>query len=988
MNAILGVYTELDEVTILQCDYLETLDKCECLEKELSKSKMMSKSFEALQKHAINLELELHQCKEKTKNDKSFQENQSKEFCKEREQYFEIQYLKAQVQDKGIAISELKKLIEKPKGKSVETKFEKTSVIRQANAFKSQRPSILGKPTIFSDSLEKKDFSKSKSNKSILKNTNVIAPGMYKLHTEPIQTRTTQLSRDIRKTNKCVSFSTGVISSTSVSRPQLKSNQLEDRVMLNNSQGKKQEVEEHRRNVKFSNNKMSDNHDMCVLHYLNGVNSMTKMPMAVPISTREPKQTVNQSVATPVRRIVDSESTNQNPKNTTRRLYEHVTKTCSWWYPKFTPPRYKWKPKSQIGNVNPNLVEIILFIVDSGCSKHMMGNLKLLTNFVEKFLGTVKFGNDQIAPILGYGDLVQGTVTIKRVYYVEGLNYSLFFVGKFCDVDLEVDFQKSTFYIRDLKGNDLLTCSRGTDLYSIILQDASSPNQICLMAKATSYTWTHFLRSKDKTPEVIIDFLILVQRGLHAQVRTVQTDKGTKFLNKTLHAYFAAEGIKHQTSVAQTPEQNGVVERRNSTLLEAARTMLSAAKVPLFFWAEAIATVCFTQNRSLVIPRHEKTPYHIINDRKPSVKFFHIFGSIWYIVTDGENLDKMKGKGDAYIFVGYSTQSRAYKVFNKRTRVIVETIHVNFDELPQMASDHVTWTVTTSNELDLLFSLMFDKLLNGSTQVVSKSSAVTTTDAPNQCQQHHTTPLNIQTTPETTCQEPTQAPTVTSTENINQAETITENAQVKDDKFINIFCTQVQDRGEPSSRHVDSSNIHTFYQRHPSEHRWTKDHPLEQVIGNPSQSVRRRRQLESDGEMCMFALTEELHQFDRLDVWELVDKPLCKNVINMKWLWKNKRDEENTVIRNKSRLVAKGYAQKEGVDFKESFAPVARLEAVYSLRIQIHQSPRGIFINQAKYAQEMLIKHGMTSCDSIGTPMATNHQDADLSGTPVDHMKS
>ncbi|GJZ47003.1 retrovirus-related pol polyprotein from transposon TNT 1-94 [Tanacetum coccineum] len=128
--------------------------------------------------------------------------------------------------------------------------------------------------------------------------------------------------------------------------------------------------------------------------------------------------------------------------------------------------------------------------------------------------------------------------------------------------------------------------------------------------------------------------------------------------------------------------------------------------------------------------------------------------------------------------------------------------------------------------------------------------------------------------------------------------------------------------------------MHTFYQHHPSEHRWTKDHPLEQVIGNPSKSIRTRRQLETDGEMCMFALIvsqtelknikeamadsawieatqEELHQFDRLDVWELVDIPLCKNVINMKWIWKNKRDEENTVIRNKARLVAKGYAQKE-----------------------------------------------------------------------------
>nr|GEZ18000.1 hypothetical protein [Tanacetum cinerariifolium] len=766
-------------------------------------------NFEALQKHAINLELDLHQ------------------------------YLKAQLQDKGIVISELKKLIEKLKGKSVETKFEKSSVIRQPNAFKSQRPSILGQPTIFLDSLEKKDCSKSKS---------------------------------VTKNNVSNDF------------------------------------------------------------------SWTKMPMAVPISTREPKRIVNQSVATPLKSTVASESTNQKPRHTTRKIYENVSKTCSWWYPKFTPPGYKWKPKSYVGNVNLNLVEIILFIVDSGCSKYMTGNLKLLTNFVEKFLGLVKFGNDQIAPILGYGDLVQGTITIKRVYYVEGLNHNLFSVGQFCDADLKVAFQKSTCYIRDLKGIDLLTGSRGIDLYSITFQDTSSPNPICLMAKATSsqawlwhhhlcsscelgkakrktfhtkttsssrrrlqllhmdlcgpmrlesingkkyvlvivddyprYTWTHFLRSKDETPEVLIDFLRRVQRGLHAQVRMVQTDKGTKFLNKSLYAYFASEGIKYQTFVARTPEQNSVVERWNRTLVEATRTMLSAAKVPL----------------------------------------------------DGENLDKMKEKGDACIFVGYSTQSRAYRVFNKRTKVIVEMIHVNFDELPQMASDHVSsdpvpqsGTVTTSIELDLLFILMFDELLNGSTQVVSKTSVVTTVDAPEQCQQQHTTPLNTQTTPEPTCQDSTQAPTVMSTKNINQAETITENGQVEDDDFINIFY-----------------------------------HPLEQVIGNPSQSVRTRRQLESDGEICMFALTvsrtepknikeamadyawieviqEELHQFDRLDVWEFVDRPLCTNVINIKWLWKNKRDEENIVIRNKSRIVAKGYAQKEGVDFEESFAPVVRLEVV------------------------------------------------------------
>ncbi|GJU20823.1 hypothetical protein Tco_1154165 [Tanacetum coccineum] len=346
------------------------------------------------------------------------------------------------------------------------------------------------------------------------KNTNVIAPGMYKVHTKPNQTRTPQLHQDIRKPNKRVSFSTGVIPTTSVSRPQLKSNQLEDRVMPNNSQGKKQNVEDHRRHFKFSNNKTSvtacndslnaktsnvnfvcvtcgkcvlnDNHDLCVLHYINGVNSRTRQPMAVPVSTREPKHNVNQSVATFSKKTVATDSTVKKSRNITRKLYEQVSKTCSWWYPKYTPSGYNWKPKSQKGNVNPNIsmplgnasrTANILEHKTPRCST--VSNTPLSSNsFAAR---TVKFGNDQIAPILGYGDLVQGTITIKRVYYVEGLNHNLFSVGQFCDADLEVAFRKSTCYIRDLKGNDLLKGSRGTDLYSITLQDSTTPNPICLM---------------------------------------------------------------------------------------------------------------------------------------------------------------------------------------------------------------------------------------------------------------------------------------------------------------------------------------------------------------------------------------------------------------------------------------------------------------------------------------------------------------------------
>nr|GEY46781.1 hypothetical protein [Tanacetum cinerariifolium] len=266
--------------------------------------------------------------------------------------------------------------MEKQKGKSVDTKFEKSLVIRQPNAFKSQRPSVLVKPTTFSNSFVRKDFSKSTSvtqthvsndfskpvtvqilpanKKLILKITNVLNHGMYKLHTDHTQTRTSQLHQDFRKTNKRVSLSIGLISTTSVTRPQLKSNPHGDRVMHNNSQGKKQEVEDHRRSVKLSKNKtfvtacndslnaktlniksvsaicdryvLNDKHDMCVL----------------------------KSIAKPIKRTAASES-NKKPRNFTRKIYEHVSKTCSLWYPKSTPSGYIWKPMSRTKNGNSNV---------------------------------------------------------------------------------------------------------------------------------------------------------------------------------------------------------------------------------------------------------------------------------------------------------------------------------------------------------------------------------------------------------------------------------------------------------------------------------------------------------------------------------------------------------------------------------------------------------------------------------------------------------
>ncbi|GKA44272.1 retrovirus-related pol polyprotein from transposon TNT 1-94 [Tanacetum coccineum] len=158
----------------------------------------------------------------------------------------------------------------------------------------------------------------------------------------------------------------------------------------------------------------------------------------------------------------------------------------------------------------------------------------------------------------------------------------------------------------------------------------------------------------------------------------------------TLNAFFKEEGIEHQTYTRRTPEQNGVVERRNRTLVEAARMMLSSSKLPLLFWPEAIATACYTQNRSIIIPTHEKMTYHIINDRKPLIRHLHIFGCTCYLTRDGENLDKMKEKWDPCILVGYSTQSKGYWVYNKRTQLIVESIYLRFNEIKEMSVDNNT----------------------------------------------------------------------------------------------------------------------------------------------------------------------------------------------------------------------------------------------------------------------------------------------------------
>ncbi|GJS46777.1 retrovirus-related pol polyprotein from transposon TNT 1-94 [Tanacetum coccineum] len=398
----------------------------------------------------------------------------------------------------------------------------------------------------------------------------------------------------------------------------------------------------------------------------------------------------------------------------------------------------------------------------------------------------------------------QENVVISRVYYVEGLGHNLFSVGQFCDADLEVAFRKNTCFIRNLEGVDLLSGSRDTNLYTISLDDMLKSSSICLLSKASKtkscmcirekqkksshqpkaedtnqeklyllhmdlcglmrvasingkryilvivddysrFTWVRFLKTKDEAPAAIIKCIKNIQVRLKATVQNVQTDNGTEFVNQTLREWYENVGITHQTSVARTPQQNGVVERRNRTLVEAARTMLIFSKAPLFLWAEAINTACYTQNRSLIRLRYNKTSYELMQDKKPDLSFFHVFGSLCYPTNDHEDLGKFDAKADIGIFVGYAPAKKAFRIYNRRTRIITETIHVTFDELTAMASEqfssgpelHYMTPVTSSiglgsnpvsqqpclppirDDWDRLFQPMFDEYFNPPTIVVS-----------------------------------------------------------------------------------------------------------------------------------------------------------------------------------------------------------------------------------------------------------------------------
>nr|GEV79162.1 hypothetical protein [Tanacetum cinerariifolium] len=426
------------------------------------------------------------------------------------------------------------------------------------------------------------------------------------------------------------------------------------------------------------------------------------------------------------------------------------------------------------------------------------------------------------------------------------------------------------------------------------------------------YTWVHFLRSKDEAREVIIKFLKRITVLLQSPVIIIRTDNDTEFKNQVLKEYFDTVGISYQMSYVRTPQQNRVVERQNRTLVKASRIMLIFSRALLFLWAEAIATGCFTQNRFIIHRRFNKTPYELINGRKLDILFLHVFGALCYPKNDREDIGKLCAKGDIGFFIGYSADSCAYRIYHRRSKKIMETMNVSFDELSAMAfeqrSSKPRLQSMTSGQislgLDLTYAPYCENCPPAQEPQVRQMSTASTTIA-------DTAP-----TPTNSSSHATNIP-ITS----QDVDELNSNAMVDGNTFVNPFANSSTSAAESSSlQNVDPSNMHT-------------------------------NQLRSDGDICMYALTvstikpknvkeamtdlvwidsmqEEHLQFKRLDVWVLVPKPDNISPLTFKWLFKNKHDEEQTVIRNKSRLVVRGYRQEEGIDFEESFAPVTRMEAI------------------------------------------------------------
>nr|GEV91303.1 hypothetical protein [Tanacetum cinerariifolium] len=505
-------------------------------------------------------------------------------------------------------------------------------------------------------------------------------------------------------------------------------------------------------------------------------------------------------------------------------------------------------------------MNICFCINDSGCSKHKTGNRALLTNFVEMFLETVRFGNNDFAVIDGYGDVASSSQSWLWHQRLSHLNFAT--INNLVKNNLVQGLPKIKFK----KDHLCSACEQGK-----IHRKHHKSKTAFALNKSLYLLYMDLcgpMRVENEASEVIISFIKKTQANLQLQVQCVRTDNRTEFKNKTLANFFDEVGITRQFSAARTPQQNGVVERRNRTLVEASRTMLTFANLPLFLWAEAIAIACFTKNHSIIHKRFDKTPYELMNKRKPNLKFFL---------------------------------------------------------LSEFTTNELIMTSSTMNVETSINEEVFHEV-SESFQGESSSSSLND---------------DVQQSP-------------------------------KEDAYF-----------DASTLFYDSSNVLTFYQPYPHEKKWTKDNSLYKLIGDPKSSVRTRGQLANS---CLFSCL--LSSIEPTNVVEALRDADWVSAMQDELDQFNKKDESNLVIRNKARLVAVGYSQQEGINYDETFTPVARIEAIRLFLAYAAHKDFTVFQMDVKttFLNGIIKEEVYIGQPLVPTPMVEQDKlKLDLVGKPVDH---
>ena len=401
----------------------------------------------------------------------------------------------------------------------------------------------------------------------------------------------------------------------------------------------------------------------------------------------------------------------------------------------------------------------------------------------------------------------------------------------------------------------------------------------------------HIILYKTEVQDVFRRFANRAMNNYGAKIKHIRSDNGTEFKNTGLDTYLDTLGITHEFSAPYTPQQNGIVERKNRTLIEMARTMLDEYKTPRKFWPEAIDTACHTINRVYLHKLLNKTSYELLTGKKPNVSYFRVFGARCWI-KDPHHTSKFAPKAHEGFMLGYGKDSHSYRVFNLFHYKVVETVDVRFDETNGSQREQLP------NVLDEVPSSESIKLMGTGEIIPSEAhpEEELIISAPDQ-HEDNAQPEDIPSNNDNDQQEQSLRPIHPHVANEVQIERIIDS--------INAPGPLTRSRATQLANFCGHFAFVSI----------TEPKKVEEAFMEPE---------------WIQAMQEELQQFELNNVWELVKRPDPRkhNIIGTKWIYRNKQDEHGQVVRNKARLVAQGYTQVEGIDFDETFAPVARLEAI------------------------------------------------------------